>query len=148
MNFLDFLGEDKPEEYYNKILIDLEEMTEIPKELKNCKCCERHKQSFPTLGCSLPKFINKDKNENVCKCPCRHIARHICRSWDDLHEVEELNSEDTEDTEDTEDSEDSEDSEDPEYSEDSEGSLKDFIVKDDGLNKKERKELDKVLRRI
>ena len=82
----------------------------------------------------LPKF-NKDKEriENECKCPCRHIARHICREWETLNEVEDIE----------ESSEESDDSD-----EDYIPPLDDFIVPDEGLKRKERQELNRVLRKL
>ena len=57
------------------------------------------------------------------------MARHICREWDLIHEVEEVSTDDSEESDD----------------EDSAGSLEDFIVPDSGFKKKERKTLDRAL---
>ncbi len=113
---------------------NIKNMETIPRDLKNCKCCEHHRFNFPTLGSSLPKFNNNNnKNTNKdCKCPCRHIAREICRKWDEIHEVESINSE----------------SEISSDSDDTPGSLEDFIVEDEGFNKKERKKLDKIINKF
>lgn len=105
----------------------------IPVDLSNCKCCDLHRKNFPTLGSELPKF-NGYKNlysEKNCLCPCRHIAREICREWDRIYEVENLSTAE-------------EDSE--EESDGSFGSLEDFIVEDQGITKKERKKLDRALK--
>ena len=140
MSFIDFLNGESPENYFDKYMSMCGSLEKLPKELKNCKCCERHRQNFPKLTYPLTKFDEdkervENENECKCKCPCRHIARHICREWDTIHEVEDI--EETSEEESEEESE-----------EDSEGSLKDFIVPDDGLKRKERKELDKVLRKM
>lgn len=108
---------------------DCEYLDDIPQDLKNCKCCATHRLDFPTLGSVLPHCNSeKIKIEKECKCPCRHIAREICRKWEIVNEVEDItNSEEM-----------SEDSE-------SSGSLKDFIVEDTGLSKKTRCKFNKVL---
>ncbi len=104
------------------------EEDKIPLQFIECKCCLDHKKNFPTLGSKLPKFYgNAFKLQKDCNCNCRHLAREICRQWDILHEVDDISSD--------------------EYSTDydSSGSLKDFIVKDSGFLKKQRKKLDKAL---
>lgn len=102
----------------------------IPEDLRKCKCCEIHRKDFPTLGSELPKFNEcKRFSEKTCLCPCRHIAREICREWDRVHEVENLSTAE----------------EDSEESEGSFGSLEEFIVEDSGFTKKERKRLDRAL---
>ncbi len=132
MNFIDFLGSKHPETYFDEQLRICKDYVKLPKELRNCNCCEEHSKNFPTLGNPLPDFkyvlFKKEKN---CKCPCRHIARHLCREWELTNDVESIKTS----------SENSSESE-------SEGSLEDFIVKDSGLKKRERKELDKVLKKL
>lgn len=110
---------------------NIQNMESIPEDLRNCKCCEEHRKDFPTLGSELPKF-NQCKRfiiEKSCLCPCRHIAREICREWDRINEVENLSTAE----------------EDSEESDGSFGSLEEFIVEDSGFTKKERKKLDKAL---
>ena len=130
MKLQDFLGEKSVETYFDEKIKECKNMEELPRELSNCTCCEKHRLNFPILG---NKLVARDKyKENYgegCKCPCRHIARHLCREWELINEVEDIS--------DTEDSEESE--------EDSFGSLEDFIVEDKGFTKKERKKLDKAL---
>jgi len=144
MSFIDFLCGECPENYFDKYLKICKNLEKLPRELRNCNCCERHKQDFPKLTYPLTKYNkNKERVDNECKtkckckckCPCRHIARHLCREWDTLNNVEDIPS--------TE-----EESEDYEPSDDSAGSLDKFIVPDDGLKRKERKELDKELRKL
>ena len=102
----------------------------IPEDLRKCKCCEIHRKDFPTLGSELPKFNEcKRFSEKTCLCPCRHIAREICREWDRINEVENLSTAE----------------EDSEESDGSFGSLEEFIVEDSGFTKKERKKLDRAL---
>lgn len=140
MSFIEFLNDESPENYFDRYLKICGSLKKIPKELTNCNCCERHKQNFPKLTYPLTKY-NKDKNkyrvENECKCPCRHIARHLCREWDTIHEVEDIEETDEEESD-----------KDYEQSEESAKSLDDFIVPDEGLKRKERKQLDKVLRKL
>ncbi len=128
MTLEEFLNGKSVEKYFNEKINECIDYDELPRELVNCTCCERHKINFPTLGEIMETKINKTKNNCKCKCPCRHIARHICREWERLYEIEDI-------------SEDSERSEE----EDSYGSLEDFIVNDGGLKKKERKQLQKIL---
>jgi len=107
---------------------DCEYLDDIPQDLKNCKCCDIHRLKFPTLGSVLQHYNSeKIKIEKDCGCPCRHIAREICRKWEIVNEVEDItNSEEM-----------SEDSE-------SSGSLKDFIVKDK-MSNRTRNKLNSVL---
>lgn len=135
MSFIDFLGDVSPENYFDKYIKICKDLEKLPKELRKCNCCERHKQDFPKLGNGeLTKYNkNKDRVDNECKCPCRHIARHLCREWDTINEVEDIEESD-------------EESDDEDYEE--EDSLDDFIVPDDGLTVKDRKKLDKVLSKM
>ena len=129
MKFLDFLEEKSVETYFDEKIKQCETMTELPRELKNCSCCKNHRKNFPIFEMKIEKGNTHKVNfgEKECKCPCRHIARHLCREWELIHEVEDLESEEI-----------SED-------EDSGDSLDDFIVPDKGFKKRERKELDKAL---
>lgn len=89
-------------------------LDEVPKDLRNCKCCVTHKIDFPRVGGILPKFNkNKCKIPKNCECPCRHIARNFCRKWDFINQVEDILEYESES-----------------YDSDSSGSLKDFIVED------------------
>tara|TARA_B100000963_G_scaffold361845_1_gene400238 strand:- start:3066 stop:3497 length:432 start_codon:yes stop_codon:yes gene_type:complete len=132
MTLENFLNGKNVETYFDEKLKECGNYEKLPDELVNCNCCERHKICFPTLGLELPKF-NKCKDvikiENKCECPCRHIARHICREWELINEVETLDTEDSTESEE----------------DDSAGSLEDFIVPDKGFKRKERKALDKAL---
>jgi len=129
MNFDKFLKGKNPETYLDEKLKICGNFDELPRELNNCSCCERHKINFPTLGNRIVfKEYTSNYTQKECKCPCRHIARHICREWDTVNEVDECETSEEE----------SEES-------DSTGSLEDFIVPDEGFNKRERKKLDRAL---
>ena len=127
MNFAEFLQGKSPETYLDEKLKICTEIDELPRELTNCVCCERHKINFPSVGNPVKFSLFKNNTQNTCQCPCRHIARMICREWELVNEVEDLDSEEI-----------SEDS-------DSTGSLEDFIVPDEDFTKKERKKLDRAL---
>lgn len=127
MNFILFLDGKSPETYLDEKLEICKEIDILPRELTNCVCCERHKINFPSIGNPVKYTLFKNNTPNVCQCPCRHIARMICREWELVNEVEETFRQEI-----------SEDS-------DSTGSLEDFIVPDEGFTKKERKKLDRAL---
>ncbi len=127
MNFILFLDGKSPETYLDEKLKICKEIDILPRELTNCVCCERHKINFPVIGNPVKFNLFKNNTPKICHCPCRHISRMICREWELVNEVEDLDSEEI-----------SEDS-------DSMGSLEDFIVPDEGFTKKERKKLDRAL---
>ena len=130
MKLQEFLNGKSVETYFDEKLRECEDYDELPRELINCTCCKRHRVNFPVLGQDIKsKPLMKSETETECKCPCRHIARHICREWDLIHDVENISDEDSFESED----------------EDSAGSLEDFIVPDKGFKKKDRKHLDKAL---
>jgi len=137
MKLEEFLNGKNPETYFDEKLKECKDYDELPRELNNCTCCERHKINFPILG---QRIVSKEYTTNYpesdckCKCPCRHMARRICREWDLIHEVEDIDAS-------TEDSSESDE-------EDSAGSLEDFIVHDSGFKKKERKALDLTLNKF
>jgi len=132
MKFEEFLNGKSPETYFDEKLKECKDYNELPRELNNCTCCKRHKINFPILG---QKIVSKEYTINYpkgeCKCPCRHISRHICREWELIHEVEDIDVSTEESDE-----------------EDSAGSLEDFIVPDSGFKRKERKALDKALNKF
>jgi len=127
MNFITFIQGKSSETYLDEKLKTCKEIDELPRELTDCVCCERHQKNFPSIGNPVKYNLFTDNTAKTCKCPCRHIARHICREWELVNEVEDLESDDV-----------SEES-------DSMGSLEDFIVPDEGFTKKERKKLDRAL---
>ncbi len=133
MKLEEFLNGKNPETYFDEKLKECKDYDELPRELNNCTCCERHKINFPILG---KRIVSKEYTTNYpksdCKCSCRHMARHICREWDLIHEVEEVSTEDSEESDE----------------EDSAGSLEDFIVPDSGFKKKERRTFDHALNKF
>jgi len=130
MKFIEFLGSKSNETYLDEKLKICEEIDELPRELTNCSCCERHKINFPILGNPMKSILSKDNTPKTCQCPCRHISRMICREWELVNEVEDLDSEEISEESDTT------------------GSLEDFIVPDEGFTKKERKKLDRALQQF
>ena len=132
MKFIDFLGDKSIETYFDEKLKICGSMDELPRELNNCTCCTRHKINFPVL---CQRIVSNEYSPvftpNECKCPCRHIARHICREWDTINQVDECETSEEE----------------SETGSDSSGSLKDFIVPDT-MPKKARKRLDRVLNKF
>jgi len=47
---------------------------------QKCTCCERHRCSQPIKPKPTPEDIIKiKKNNEDCKCSCRHYTRQICR---------------------------------------------------------------------
>jgi len=140
MNFKDYLKLKKidAETYYDEKFKNCKDLDTLPAELVNCRCCERHRFNFPTLECDLPTSPKpkREKTDITCDCPCRHIARHLCREWDRVNEVDVINT----DSE-VEDSEESE--------ADSDDSINDFIVSDDEgeyeFTKEARDELRKIV---
>lgn len=132
MNLGDFLKNKSFESYFDEKLKECKHMEELPRELKNCTCCVKHRINFPKLGTKIvPRTTYKKDYGEDCKCPCRHIARHLCREWESINEVEDISETDSED--------------DSEDEEDSYNSIDDFIVPDNGFKKKERKKLDRAL---
>lgn len=127
MNFILFLDGKNPETYVDEKLEICKEIDLLPGELTDCVCCERHKINFPSIGNPVKYNLFKNNTPKMCQCPCRHIARMICREWELVNEVEDTFRQEI-----------SEDS-------DSTGSLEDFIVPDEGFTKKERKKLDRAL---
>tara|TARA_Y100001973_G_C5197006_1_gene334951 strand:- start:1599 stop:2054 length:456 start_codon:yes stop_codon:yes gene_type:complete len=140
MNFKDYLKLKNmdAETYFDKKMNTCKDLETLPAELVNCKCCKRHKFNFPTLECDLPASPKPEEYNNWgcnCDCPCRHIARHICREWDRVNEVDVIDTDTDEET--------SEESE-----ADSDDSIHDFIVEDDEGEFKFTKEARDELRKI
>jgi len=51
--------------------------------LVQCKCCERHQLNKPTTMALWVDIELHGTQHTPCKCKCRHIARFICRQFDD-----------------------------------------------------------------
>ncbi len=128
MTFKSFLMDTDTNDYLKNKIKNLEEMECLPLELKNCSCCERHRINFPSIGNPIKYNLFKREDENVCKCPCRHIARKICKEWELVHDVRDIDNLSERST----------------SGSGSDNSLNDFIVPDKGLRKKERKKLNKI----
>jgi len=153
MNFLDFLKiRDLSEIEY---ISEKCESDVIPDELIECKCCDKHKNNFPKItnngNVKWNGMLDWDKEtdyykESECRCPCRHIARHICIVIENRHIYDNLTDSDSDSDSDSESQSLGEDSERSEDS-DSAGSLKDFIVEDSGMSSRERRKLEKAVRR-
>jgi len=140
MNFKEYLKLKKidAETYFDEKMDMCKDLDTLPTELVNCRCCKRHKFNFPTLECDLPASSKPEEYINWgcdCDCPCRHIARHLCREWDRVNEVDVIDT----------DEEMSKESE-----TDSDDSIHDFIVEDDEteykFSKGARKELRKIIK--
>ena len=56
--------------------------------ITKCNCCNRHKEKRPTLEDYRNGYCPEYKTSIInlkynCRCPCRHIARDICRIMND-----------------------------------------------------------------
>ena len=123
----------------------------IPEELYKCDCCDNHKKLCLITDKNknhwenIQKLITSENNHMEflnfleCQCPCKDITIMWCKRILSIkierQEVRESESESL-----GSESERSEES-------DSAGSLKDFIVEDSGLSSRERRKLDKVLKK-
>ncbi len=58
MKLQDFLGEKPVETYFDEKIKECKNMEELPRELNNCTCCEKHRHNFPILG---NKLVARDK---------------------------------------------------------------------------------------
>ena len=61
--------------YKNKVLKN----NDVLKTLNACKCCAKHQINKPK---NMEPWIETEFNftqDRTCKCPCRHLARFICR---------------------------------------------------------------------
>jgi len=59
------------------------ELIELNHKYNKCRCCTRHSYNKPNL---LNRELNlrlrqKPYYENICKCNCRHITRHIFKAY-------------------------------------------------------------------
>lgn len=68
--------------------IDIKEIKSWVYNLNQCNCCQEHKKRKPTynefLNGYCPEYPTKHRLiHNRCKCPCRHLVRHICREVND-----------------------------------------------------------------
>lgn len=132
MTFKSFLMDIEPNDYLKNKIKNLKEIECLPLELTNCSCCERHRINFPSIGNPIKYNLFKRETVNACKCPCRHIARKICKEWElenDIRDIDNLSERSTSES-------------------GSDNSLNDFIVPDKGLTRKEKKKLNKITDRL
>ena len=79
------------EVYHNLVVYSREDAQTALNTLSQCDCCQRHQQNKPVV---LQTWVDLPTSErihtnNMCHCPCRHIARFICRDLaDDCKEGE------------------------------------------------------------
>ena len=76
------IGDGNFEVFYNNRILNNKIMLQI---MNLCQCCKRHKLNKPH---ELSKWVDINFNltggyrGRICKCPCRHSARLICRNID------------------------------------------------------------------
>jgi len=68
--------------------INIEEIKSWVSNLNQCNCCEEHQKRKPTYNEFLNGFCPEYPTKyrliyKRCKCPCRHLVRHICREVND-----------------------------------------------------------------
>ena len=60
--------------------------------VNECNCCTRHQERRPTLEMYLEGFVPEyplsGYQSGKCQCPCRHLARTICREMNDYEWVD------------------------------------------------------------
>ena len=155
MRFLDYLLENgmSVQEYDKTIVKNADKNTIIPKELSECDCCVLHAQSRSFTNSNGNTFrmdgdysLDGDYSPDYgassqgCVCPCKTMASYMAfLIYDDIETLSD--SETNSDSESL--------GEDSDLSEDSKsaGSLEDFIVEDEGFSHRERRKLNKVLKR-
>ena len=67
------------------------ELSERIKYLNLCECCDRHKKSKPADFVPNQETVctNNPNSHLLCDCPCRHMARFICRQHPDCEPCDE-----------------------------------------------------------
>jgi hypothetical protein len=61
--------------YKNKVLKNDQVLT----TLNSCKCCKKHQINKPKNMVPWIETEFHDMQDTECSCPCRHLARFICR---------------------------------------------------------------------
>ena len=56
----------------------------IVQNLNMCECCDEHKQRKPRSYAPMPEYQSICSEPKACKCMCRHMARNICREYQDV----------------------------------------------------------------
>jgi hypothetical protein len=71
--------------YHNVVVYSREDAQTALTTLSQCDCCQRHQQNKPVVLQSWVELPTSERiyTNNICHCPCRHIARFICRDWGD-----------------------------------------------------------------
>ena len=74
---------------FDKTIMDFNEASIMISLLGKCNCCNRHINRKPGLDDLTDGFVpeyslsNCNLNDCNCKCKCRHVARHICRLYNE-----------------------------------------------------------------
>ena len=63
--------------FYKNRIIKKKDALQI---LNLCNCCDRHMQGRPKTLAPWVELPFSSRRQTSCTCPCRHIARHLCRS--------------------------------------------------------------------
>ena len=69
--------------YHNIVIYSEADAQVALNTLSECNCCQRHQQKKPLIlqrWVELP-LTHRIQTNNDCHCPCRHMARFICRDW-------------------------------------------------------------------
>lgn len=67
-------------EYIDALLenIDKEKCVEA---FSLCKCCDNHQINRPKKYEPFIEIEFHNTQKNMCSCQCRHLSRHICRTF-------------------------------------------------------------------
>ena len=65
--------------YKNKVLKN----SDVIITLNACKCCKKHQINKPKNMVHWMETEFNDRQNIHCSCPCRHLARFICREIND-----------------------------------------------------------------
>jgi hypothetical protein len=71
-------------DYYTNLVVSCREEAQVALDiLSQCNCCQRHQQNKPVILAKWIELPISDRNpdEILCHCDCRHVARFICRRW-------------------------------------------------------------------
>lgn len=83
---------------YDTTIMDIDEANKMISLLEKCTCCNRHMDRKPGIidltGGFVPEYSVSMTNLNECNCKCRHIARHICRLYnEEVYDSDNYNEE-------------------------------------------------------
>ncbi len=72
---------------FDKTIMDFNEAAKMISLLGKCNCCNRHIHRKPDVNelkrGFVPDYSVSTINLNECNCKCRHVARHICRLYNE-----------------------------------------------------------------